>query len=208
MPIYKNLIRLLAITVLCISCTYRFSNELLEPPIGIDTVYVEPAYDTSGYALNHQILTKAFEDEIAKNGKLALTRKPNADLYVRFNISSVSRKQHDELIYRRNVPEPTLGANAPKINDFPNIKTPTKAAAKEILQISVAVEYWALREKKMIFSKTYNSSQNFKVLDSKTGRENRFLRYEESLNERIKIISTSIAALSLNDFYRKNSLYK
>ena len=77
MKLFKSAI---LISILLYSgCTYRFSNQYLRPPTGVKTAYIEAAYDTSGFALNHQILTKAFEDEIAKDGKLILKRNKNAD---------------------------------------------------------------------------------------------------------------------------------
>ena len=127
MRIYGFLISLLLITLLSSSCTYRFSNQFLRPPTGIKTAFIEAAFDTSGHALNHQILTRAFEDEVAKDGKLILKRSKNADLYIRFNLSKVNRNQYDVGLTNATS-DPDLSADAPIISEYPDMKTPNKFA--------------------------------------------------------------------------------
>jgi hypothetical protein len=196
-------IKILAMSALFLaasSCTYRFSNQYLKPPSGIKTVYIEPAFDTSGNAVNHQDLTKAFENAIAKDGKLAIKKSENADLYVRFKLKSVSRNQFN-IGLRNATSEPELSIDAPAINDFPDMKTPNKFANKEKASINVEVEFWNLKTRKLLFKKLYARAASYSILDTNTDRENRYLRYEEAFTNNFKSISNSIAIASLRDFY-------
>lgn len=187
--------------ILGTSCTYRFSNQYLTPPNNAQTILIESAFDTSAHALNHQFLTRAFENAVAKDGKLLLTRKKNADLYLRLNLSNVTRNQYDVGLTNATS-DPEISADAPKISEFADMKTPKKFANKERLSLTVNVEFWDLHKKKKVFAKSYTLYEAYPILDTNTERENRYLRYREKMNVHFASISKRIAESALLDFYR------
>lgn len=189
-----------ALMILTSSCTYRFSNQYLSPPAGLKTIKIEKTYDTSGNAANHQILTKAFEQVIASDGKLDIDHSGKAHIYLRTNLSSLSRQQH-KVGLKSTKEEPKLDKK-PKIADFSNYKTPNRFANKEKSAIVVEVEFWNTRSRKLLFKKKYSASSDYLILDPNTSRENRFLRYEEVFTNKFSAMSMKIAKTALNDFYK------
>lgn len=193
---------MLFITLVLSSCTYHFANQTLQPPTGIRTAYVERTYDTSGYALNYQILTRAIEDAVASDGKMVLSRSKSADVYIRAHISEISREQYDVAVNSNVKNSPTLSSNPSKVDEFDDPKRAKIYAFKESLSIKVKIEYWDTKTGRMLHSRTFDQSTNYPVLDTTTTNDNRFIRFDENVELKFTKLSKVIAKLSLYQFYR------
>jgi hypothetical protein len=179
-------------------CVYRFTNEHVVRPEGIRTVAVEAIYDTSREVIPHEMLWQALQDAFAVDGNLLLVSQRHADALVRAHIRDAFVGAAGDIT--------TLGPEKDSKRDDPD-DPPGPAdyrpltRAGEIredgrLSMVVEVEVWNLRTRTMLMRKVYPVAGTFRAayaIGGTTVPSNSFLRYQESLESRMQIMSTSIA---------------
>lgn len=196
MNIYLNIV----VMILMTGCAYRFSNQYKRPPSDVRSAHVEKTYDTSGQSMNHHVLTTAFENVIANDGKMALRGSKEADVYIRLHLSKVEKSQYDEGLTGIIREEKSLTVKP--VDQYADLRRPIKFANKEALTIDVLVEIWDLRSNKPLFRRNFKAATNYNILDANTGHDNRFLRYTEAQARGFAALSQKIAVDALNAFYK------
>jgi hypothetical protein len=185
------------------NCTYRFSNLYLQPPKGIQTLYVESIFDSSREVTPHEILWEKIQKAFALNGKLILTSKEEADAYLRAHITSAVVNQFDlEGSVSKEIAIPltdSTGRYQP-LSAYENLLAATRFSKKENLSLSVMVEIWDLRTKEKLWSQTYASTDFHKIYGVYTAKESAYLYAEEGFEFLFATLSERIADSILRDF--------
>ncbi len=184
-------------------CTYRFSNLYLQPPNGIQTLYVEAIFDSSREVTPHEILWEKIQKAFALNGKLVLTPKAEADAYLRAHITKANVKQFDlDGHVSKNIIIPPIddtGRYQP-LSAYENLLAATRFSKKENLTLTVMVEVWDLRSKQKIWSQSYTNSDFHKIVGLYTAKESAYLYAEEGFEALFSALSQKTADSILHDF--------
>ncbi len=202
-PGFQRTMVLIAAMLAISGCAYRFTNKAMQPPEGIRSIAVEAVYDTSREVIPHQLLWDALQKAIAQNGKLRLTSQADADALLRAHITKAkvvptgTPAQRDNRAKDPEIPdvdEPT------EYRDYSDISKAGRYTTVEALQYTVTVEVWNLHTQKLIKSKAYNASTQFKsIRGTNTDPKAGYLVYDEALQARFQEISKNIAEKAVFD---------
>ncbi|MGE0172821.1 MAG: hypothetical protein AB7T49_08550 [Oligoflexales bacterium] len=183
------------------SCAYRFTNLATTAPSGIRTIAVEAIYDTTREVLPHEILWSEMQKAIIENGRLDLTSRAEADALLRTHVKSFSLVPNDDALPTGKGPQIT--------GEYKNWAPMTRAEqgstdGGELLGLTVEVEVWDLRARKVIFKKTYASTgkiDQISRIPSLTPPDSNYLFYEESLNSEIQGFARDISSKAISDIF-------
>lgn len=184
-------------------CTYRFSNLYLQPPKGIHTLYVESIFDSSREVTPHEILWEKIQRAFAVNGKMILTSKTEADAYLRAHIKTATVQQFDlEGAVSKDISIPLVDSTGryQPLSAYENLLAATRFSKKESIALSVLVEVWDLRSKKLLWSQTYTGSDFHKIFGVYTAKESEYLYATEGYEAVFTAISGQIADNIVRDF--------
>lgn len=190
------------LSLLSNSCAYRFTNVVMSAPVGIQSIAIEGVYNTSREVIPHEILWNALSEQFAKNGRLQVTSKENADAILRVRLSDASVKPSgspsSESIYKDPVVT-TTDKRTPF--EFKNLRRAGNWTTEERLSFALTVEVYNLHTKKLIFSRSYSTSGAFRSIRASTVATSNsgYLLYEEALEARMKSLSTGIASNIVTD---------
>ena len=190
---YANAIKISLFCVLASlnrsSCTYRFTNVAMSPPVGINTIAIESIYNTSRDVIPHEILWQSLSEQFAKNGRLLIASKDNADAILIIQLSDArvfpSGSPSSEAIYK----DPVVTATDKRTPfEFKNLRRAGNWTTEETLSFSIQAKVHNLRNKKVLFNRNYSTSGRFRSIraSSVTTANAGYLMYEEALAARMK----------------------
>ena len=191
---------------LAAGCTYRFTNERLMRPEGIQTVAIEAVYDTSREVLPHEILWESLQAAFATDGHLRLVAQSQADALVRAHLrqASIVATGTEQLNGPRKEPNPYNSDSPPPPSDYPPLSQASRYKDTAHLRTVVDVEIWNLRTRALLLKQTYSLGENFRAVHQTKNGEfttagNDFLRYDEAATAKFQNISRSIAQSVVRD---------
>lgn len=188
------------------ACAYRFTNTAIQPPAGIRSVAVEAIYDTSRTVLPHEILWESLQRSLAENGRLRLTSQDKADALLRAHITAASVNptggaENDEMGDK----DPVLPKNPADIKpeEYRKITSAGTWTTKESVGYTVVVELWDLRNRKMLFQRTYSGQDIFQSVlgEEQAQLSMQYLLYEESLTTKFRQIAKTISDRAVADIF-------
>lgn len=202
----RKLITAFLLSLTLNGCVYRFTNTAIRPPAGIRSVAVEAVYDTSRQVLPHEILWESLQRAVAQNGRLALTSQDKADALLRAHITNASISPTDTPTIGDSGldPEVTGSGPIPKPNQMRSLTKAGLWTTKEAIGFTVVIELWDLRQKSILFKRTYSGSDVFQsVLAEDKGApiSMQYLIYEESLQTKFRQIARSISDRAITDIF-------
>lgn len=211
MPILNKVVRYNAVIIfagLLNACVYRFTNLAIQPPKDTRSICVESIYDTTNEVIPNELLWRAIQNEIVRNGRLILQGCDRSDALMQVTISlasvapvgtpqTVDRTQKDPSLEDRQRRSP---------DDYHNLRTAGTYTSNEEIRFTVQVKVFHLVKQKLIFEQSYQRAGQFRsVTDSKLAqRASGFLLYQEGLEARFKELSHSLARRITTDFLLNN----
>lgn len=198
-----HLMACIVVTAASTSCAYRFTNVVMSPPPGIKSIAIEGIYNTSREVIPHEILWTALMEQFAKNGRLVVTSKEEADALVTVQLTSSSVNPSgtpsSESIYKDPIVTET-DKRTPF--EFKNLRRAGNWTTEETLSFKIDVKVHNLHNREVIFQKSYSSTGAFRSIRASTVAQTRsgYLLYEEALEARMKSLSTGLASRVVTDF--------
>lgn len=196
-------ILILTICLMTSSCAYRFTNVAMSAPTGIQSIAIEGVYDTSREVIPHEVLWNAVAEEFAKNGRLTVTSKEEADALVTIHITqaevSPTGAPSAESIDR----DPPIGTNNyPDPFAFKNLKKAGSWTTDEAISYTININIYNLYTRQTLFKRSYATSGNFKSIRASTVAQTRtgYLLYHEALQARMRSLSQGLARKIVTDF--------
>ena len=186
------------------SCSYRLANSELKAPPGISEVYVEAIYNTSSKSLPHDVLWNELQRAVGESGKLRLASRDHSDAHLRAHLVNASILQIDP-IDKASVKDPVYqpGAEPANYRSFRNLNVAAKYAAKEVMQMSLAVDLIDRNTGKSIFSRTYPLSRTYSIINLAGTPSNLFQRAEEAFESNFQIASKEVSKQIIGDILRR-----
>ncbi|SMF55461.1 LPS assembly lipoprotein LptE [Pseudobacteriovorax antillogorgiicola] len=199
----RKLVLALVISCSLGSCAYRFTNVVMTVPEGVQSIAVEGIYDTSREVIPHEILWTSLMEEFARNGRLVLTSKEEADALMTVQIK-------DAQVFPSGAPSSEAITKDPIVSDtdkgnpfaFKNLRRAGNWTTTETVTYTIEVEVHNLRTRETIFSRNYSTSGSFRSIRASSVAQTRsgYLLYEEALQARMKSMSEGIARKVVTDF--------
>lgn len=204
LPRYKTLILLVSLALTLTSCAYRFTNVAMQPPKGIDSIAIDPVYDTSREVISHEILWQAIQAEFARNGRIRLTSREDADALMTIHLKSASVKPSGSAVASAGTVEPGLNDGEILSNpyEYKQLRRAGFSTNTESLQYKVEVKVHNLYTRQVIFEGSYDGSGTFRSVRaaSVAPPDTGYLLYDEALDARTKTVSAGIAKRIVTDF--------
>lgn len=193
----------LGLACLLSSCAYRFTNVAMKPPPGIHTIAVEAVYDVSREVVPSELVWQSMQEEFARNGRLILTSKDQADalVLIRLNESTVRAIGTPEI--EQTLLDPILqNTEIQAFDRYKNLKRSSANTVTEQVGLSFSVNVVNLKTREELFSKDYAFSGNFRSIRSTStaARKTQYLLYEEALQATVKSLSDQLASNVVRDF--------
>ncbi len=193
-------------------CTYQFTNDSIIRPNGIQTIAVEAVYDTSREVVPHELLWEALQFGIAADGHLKLVGQKEADVLMRAHLKSAQTIAGGTELYTgsKKDPNPYDQETPPTPDQFSNLTLSGRYRDSGTVSYVVDVEVYHLRTHQLIFKQTYGGSELFRAVHQTGNRqftvpENDFLRYDEAITAKYKVIARGIGRSAIRDFLLKVS---
>jgi hypothetical protein len=183
-------------------CVYRFTNQHIVRPEGIETVAVEAVYDTSREVLPHELLWQSLQAAFASDGHLRLAPQSSADALVRAHLKKAlvgptgAVPAPKELSSDPNPLDLDVDQLPPKPEEFRQLSKAGRFRDYAAVTAVVEVEVWSLRTRTLLMRQTYNASDTYNTYYgaiASSSDANNHLRYAEATDARFKVISESIA---------------
>lgn len=185
------------------SCVYRFSLVSRESLGRYQSIYIARSLNPSGSTLPSDI----FEEEVQKSfiqnfPDISLTSLTYADLYLRITYQNLAGEFYSEEVLQKGAV--SVGPNDYQTEEglikqplaLEDLKLGPRSNLSEVLSLGVKVEIWDLVQRKMIFSKLYLESGQYRVLFSP---KSRLLEVESHEAKLLVSLSKSIAGKMLGD---------
>lgn len=194
----------------CVSaCSYRFTNIDAALPGGLRTIALEAIYDTSGEILPHGLLWREIQLAIARNSRFRITNRNNADMLLRLHINSASivPSGSPEVVYKiRKDPKPYNFEEPARPTDYDSMFLPSQFLKNETLALTVAIELWSIRERKIVFSSAFSETQEYNAVFSESTAPTpiQFVRSEEASQNVFLEMSRKISSRFLGELLTGN----
>ncbi len=197
---------LLILTQVVSGCVYNFTNTRNALPPTIRTIAFESVYDTTREALPHDYLWEELQRAFAADGRLLVADPKNADIFLRAWLSEANYNASGGNTLIGPQKDPRMGSGNPSsvenVTQLRDLRRTGKTSTEETLKISIDVQVFDLRRKKVIFERTYPLSTNYKIAfdEKQAPKESHILRYYESRDVRFKSLVQTAAAAVVRDF--------
>lgn len=195
----------LVLLVIChSSCAYRFTNNHVRKPAGIESVAVEAVYDTTRAVLPHELLWQELQRAIAADGKLHLTTQSKADALVRAHLMTgdtrtgrIASKTENDRDPELETPEEFVRTG--NIADFKRLTQAGEHTLDNKLVLGIRIEVIDLRSKRVLLNKTYRGIEEIKTARKGDDPGSFFLIYTEATENQFRKISRRIATRMVQD---------
>ncbi len=204
----NSLLRFLTpVFFICINlsaCAYRFTNIAMKPPPGVQSIAVEPVYDTSREVISHELLWHAIQAEFARNGRIQLTTRDQADALMTVHIEAATIAPSGSPTGSKGTVDPNVEGRQ-ILNDPYSYKQLNRAGFStntESISYQVNVKVHNLFTKEVIFDRDYTASGSFRSVraESVATANTGYILYDEALDTRTASISDYIARRIVTDF--------
>ena len=206
----RKFVLITAVISVSASCVYRFTNAHLQTPQNIHSIAIEGIYDTSRTPLPHEILWENLQAEFITSGRLAVVGVDKADAYLRVHVHNGEVNQYD--VYAPpKISEPdnvfaTATGEAHPLSKYSNLRAADQYSRREVLSFALDVEVWSLRERKLLFQKTYQAGPvDYSIYDGRTAADLQFINAEEGFGALFDRVSKNLAQAIVTDFLSKRS---
>jgi hypothetical protein len=184
------------------SCSYRFTNQNIQIPVHIQSIAVEGIFDTSREVLPRHHLWSALQQAFARDGHLTVTSTRSADALLRIHLDSAGTGPTGSGETTKPLFDDPL-RDTP--DSFRNLRKAGEYTTHEVVRLSVHVEIIDLHKKTTLLKKSYSSQASFRSMRTEDfiQAKSQYLAYEESLEQKVKEMSESIAESIVRDFIVK-----
>lgn len=191
-----------------LGCTYKFSNLHMRTPNKAKTIAVEGVYDTSRMALPHEYLWESLQKHIAINGRLRLVPKNQADLYLRCQLLRANINPFDIKLGEIKGPDSfvdeSLEIPSPyPMHAYPSYRRASSYAKQEQISATAVVEVWDLRQKQLVFKRSYGANSTYGILNASSSVEYGFLKADEAFENGFASVANEIAKKAVADLLRR-----
>lgn len=206
-PRLQGTLGMLIVSLISVSCAYRFTGKYTVPPAGIKTIAIESIYNTSREPVHHELLWTALQEEIAKDGVLRVTDRKKADALLRIHLNSgdtvtggpldfVGKNAND----RNKDFDPYNLSSPPNPNEFRKLGKAREIRDSYHYKARINVELIHLRTKEMLFKSSYLlSTNNFSARQSGTSVANANLRFSENKDYALQYASQKVSQNIIQD---------
>ncbi|NRA65007.1 MAG: hypothetical protein HRU19_11035 [Pseudobacteriovorax sp.] len=202
----RKFLSVLILVLLTSGCAYRFTNIVMKPPPGIQSIAIEAVYDTSREVVPHQLIWEAVQGAFARNGRLYIVDKSQADALVLltlsestvkpFGVPSVNGNQQgnrDAILEGRPIYDPF---------EYREMRVAGTTTQEAVLDMTLDVEIVNLTSRQRLFSRSYKLGGIFGSIEATSiaDRQTHWILYEENLNSSVKSSADGVAASIVRDF--------
>lgn len=199
-----------AIFFLATSCAYRFTNEHVVRPEGIQTIAVEAIFDTSREVIPHEEFWGNLQSAFAANGHLQVVPPAEADALIRAHIKSADIRHigSPSVQAPKDDPETLDGDRPASPREFRPLAQAGEVRDEGVVNAAVEVEVWNLRTKALIMQRTYPLRAKFRAIHADKGSNvttpaNDYLRFEESVDAKFAALAEDLSRRVVQDLLIK-----
>ncbi len=191
------------------ACSYRFTNEHVVRPEGIQSIAVEAVFDTSREVLPHEEFWGALQAAFAANGHLQVLPQGDADALVRAHIRQADIRHIGSTRPNGPVDDPKIFDGEPAApKSFKPLTQAGEVRDEGMVSASVQVEVWNLRTRSLVMQRTYALKSKFRTVHAlrsggATTAANDYLRYEESADAKFAGLADDLSRRVVQDLLIK-----